>query len=398
MRVVIISETYSKNMGYSENSLPKALAKLGVEVHLITANLPPYYNLPDFHKIYSSFTGLDKEHIETEKVDGYTVHYLLHKKRLGYIRIEGLFTKLKSLRPDVVQTFAVISWIPLDSAIAKLFIGFKLFTGSHTAASMFPLAKRKISLFDKELIRCIVTRFVPGRLVSFFTEKCYCVTTDCADIAKRFFGVQKRKIEIMHLGVDTEFFSPVNSGKTESERAAIRKQFGVSPSDILCVYTGKLTSEKNALILAQAIERLRVMGKPFHGLFIGEGVQREIIQSYPSCTTLPFMPFNELASFYRAADIGVWPTNESTSMLDAAACGIPIIISDGVIYREHVLGNGLVYKMNNLDDLVNTLLSLRDPLERQRLGAIGAKKMKQEFSWETVAKRRLKDYESSIMK
>ena len=137
------------------------------------------------------------------------------------------------------------------------------------------------------------------------------------------------------------------------------------------------------------------MGEPFHGLFIGEGVQREAIQLHPSCTALPFLPFNELGSFYRAADIGVWPTNESTSMLDAAACGIPIIISDGVVYREHVHGNGLVYKMNNLDDMVRTF-KLRDPAVRENLGSAGALKMKTHFSWEAIAKRRLNDYESSI--
>jgi glycosyltransferase involved in cell wall biosynthesis len=397
MRVVILTETFAKNMGYAERLLSKYLARLGVEVHVVTLDLPPYYQLKHFKETYRGFTNFsDLIPGTVEELDGFKLHVVGHRKVLGYMRIEGLFDKLKSLRPDIVQTFAAISWIPLDAAMAKLLLGFKLFTGSHTTASTFPLAKRKLSLFDKELIRSIITRFVPGRFVSLFTEKCYSVTIDCADIAKRFFGVQKGKVEIMHLGVDTDFFFPVHSETTAHQRAAVRAQHGISPSGILCIYTGKLTVEKNALILVQAIERLRVMGEPFHGLFIGEGVQREAIQSHPSCTALPFLPFNELGSFYRAADIGVWPTNESTSMLDAAACGIPIIISDGVVYREHVHGNGLVYKMNNLDDMVRTLLKLRDPAVRENLGSAGALKMKTYFSWEAIAKRRLNDYESSI--
>ena len=78
--------------------------------------------------------------------------------------------------------------------MAKLLLGVKLSSPAaiqRHAPSL--LAKRKLSLFDKELIRSIITRFVPGRFVSLFTEKCYSVTIDCADIAKRFFGVQKRK-------------------------------------------------------------------------------------------------------------------------------------------------------------------------------------------------------------
>jgi len=125
-------------------------------------------------------------------------------------------------------------------------------------------------------------------------------------------------------------------------------------------------------------------------------VQKESIQAHPWCRVLDFMPFSKLGAYYRAADIGVWPTNESTSMLDAAACGIPIIVSDGIVYREHVEGNGIVYNMNNLDDLVNVLLSLRNPQERRRLGSFGAIKMESEFSWDSVARRRIRDYETAL--
>ena len=72
----------------------------------------------------------------------------------------------------------------------------------------------------------------------------------------------------------------------------------------------------------------------------------------PHCRILNFMDFSKLAAYYRASEIGVWTGNESTSQLDAAACAIPIIISDAVIYREHVDGNGLVFRQNNLDALV----------------------------------------------
>jgi glycosyltransferase involved in cell wall biosynthesis len=200
----------------------------------------------------------------------------------------------------------------------------------------------------------------------------------------------------MHLGVDTDIFTPVNSEELINERRELRKKLGFSESDIVCIYTGKLTKAKNALILAEVIERLTAMGKPFVGVFIGDGVQREAIQSHLSCLTIPFMPYHELAPYYRAADIGVWPTDESTSMLDAAACGIPIIISDGVVYREHVEGNGLIFKMNNLDGLVRTLLILQDKGERFRLGTYGAAKMARYFSWDSVARCRLKDYEISL--
>jgi glycosyltransferase involved in cell wall biosynthesis len=107
------------------------------------------------------------------------------------------------------------------------------------------------------------------------------------------------------------------------------------------------------------------------------------------------MPFSELGDYYRAADIAAWLTNESTSMLDAAACGIPIIVSDR-IYQDHVVGNGLSYKMNDLDSLCDALRSLQDEPLRRELGNAGAKKMRDRFSWEMAAKTRLEDFNAAL--
>ena len=41
--------------------------------------------------------------------------------------------------------------------------------------------------------------------------------------------------------------------------------------------------------------------------------------------TEAIVPVRKLGGFFRAADIGVWPTQESTSMLDAAACALPAL-------------------------------------------------------------------------
>ena len=212
------------------------------------------------------------------------------------------------------------------------------------------------------------TRFASGRAVSYATERCYAVTSDCAKIAWRYYGVEKHKVVTMHLGVDTDYFFPSPSVQHDEERTRLRATFGYSSEEIVCVYSGKMNSEKNPLIIAQAITELRNMGHPYSGLFIGEGEQKMRVAGVPHCRVLDFMHFSKLGAYYRASDIAVWPTNENTSMLDAAASGLPLIISDGVVYREHVEGNGLVYRMNDLNDLVTKLLELESPDVRVSTG------------------------------
>jgi glycosyltransferase involved in cell wall biosynthesis len=397
MRIVLMFEAFSKNMGYLGNMLPKYLARLGADVHVVTTDLPFYYSLPDFKQTYDTFIQSNSlSPGSVEKYDGYILHILPHKKVLGYVQMIGWLEKLKEIKPDIVQAFPTIGWVPLNAALAKSVLKYKLFTGNHTSASTFPLYYKHLSIFNRELIKCFIARTIPGRIVSLATEKCYCATIDCAEIAWRFFGVQKQKVEVMHLGVDTDFFFPITSSSLSQERIALREKLGIPNDEIVCIYTGKLTETKNAILLAQAVQKLRDKGKNFMALFIGDGVQKEDIQRYPFCKVLSFMPYFELGVYYRASDIAVWPTNESTSMLDATACGLPLIVSDGIVYRDHVEGNGLVYKMNNLDDLVNNLLSLSDDKYRKELGDFGANKMAIHFSWETLAKQRLNDYNLAL--
>ena len=83
-------------------------------------------------------------------------------------------------------------------------------------------------------------------------------------------------------------------------------------------------------------------------------------------------------------------------MLDAAACGLPIVANDTMTAPERLEGSGLAYKLNDAEDLIRTLLKLRDPEIRNRLGSYGVQKMARDYSWESVARRRLRDYEAAL--
>src|SRR5207253_2244268 len=116
MRVVLLSEFFCKGMGYLENMLPKYLALLGVDTH-------------------------------------------------------------------VVATETATGWIAFDAALYAPFLGYKLFTGNHHHASVFPLATKKVSKWSAESLDSLLKRTAPGKFIAAFTEKCYAISPDCADIA-----------------------------------------------------------------------------------------------------------------------------------------------------------------------------------------------------------------------
>ncbi len=393
MRIVFLAEWYSSGMGYAENQLTKAMASLGPEVHLVTSNAQVYFNSPTYKETYESFLGPPIVECGTSQVDGYTLHRLPFSFiRHRYLTLNGLRNKLQEIQPDIVHNFDVTSYTNWQLLWAKCFVPFKLFLECHTHASVFPLAKEqhpKLNL--PQNIRKTV-----GRLLGIFSEKCYPISIDSGDIAHRFYGIPSRKMEIVSLGVDTELFHPVRTKEDQQARETLRVKLGVTPEEILCIYTGRFSPSKHPLCLAQAVTHARQLGHPVRGLFVGGGEQEQQILANDGNIVQSWVKAKELPGYYRAADIGVWPREESTSQLDAASCGLPLIISDGTQVPERIDGNGLVYKHDDAQDLAQQILRLNEPARRKNLGHVGREKVEQNYSWKSIAQYHLERYRQAL--
>jgi glycosyltransferase involved in cell wall biosynthesis len=394
MRIVVISDWFAEKMGYAENCLPKALAALGHEVHLITSDVQPYFNTPGYRETYEPFIGPGVVSPGVKELSGYTLHRLPYGLRKGELRIPGLVAALRRLRPQVVQTFDVRCWTTYEAALAKPLVGYKLFLESHIHASVFPDAG---ALPWRERLRRFFKWRLPGKFVSAVSQKCYPISDDAADITVRYFGVAPRKNEVCSLGVDTELFRPPDDEAARGARTELRRRLGFADGDVVCVYTGRFAADKGPLCLARAVETLARQGRPYRGLFVGSGTAAEVaaIRGSAGCVVHPFVPVQDLPPFYWASEVGVWPKQESTSQLDAAACGLPIVLSDRVQVRERVEGSGLLYQEDSTDDLARQLLALAEPATRRELGERGAKKVRERFSWLGIARQRARDYEAA---
>ena len=83
-------------------------------------------------------------------------------------------------------------------------------------------------------------------------------------------------------------------------------------------------------------------------------------------------------------------------MLDAAATALPLIVSDRIGERERVTGSGLFYSENSEQSLLQSLSQLTCSAKRLELGLIGREKMEVGFSWRSIAKGLIRDYESAL--
>jgi glycosyltransferase involved in cell wall biosynthesis len=66
------------------------------------------------------------------------------------------------------------------------------------------------------------------------------------------------------------------------------------------------------------------------------------------------------------------------------------------IYRDHVEGNGIVYRTNDGEDLERVLRQLASKELRAVLAREGVRKMRQNFTWGLIARRRLDDFSAAL--
>lgn len=398
VRIALVHPVFANNMGYANTIIPKILARHGAHVDYLTTTQSLYPELQNQKETYGRFLKSVGAVGETRRVDGYDVHVLGHRHGRGGVVYHGLSRKIRELKPDIVQTFNHAAVYSLELALLRLRHSFAFFTGNHTTASVYPLAQRASRPWEPLRIREFLLRGLPGRLTSTQIELCHGATDDCSDVAVRFLGVPESKISTIPLGVDTDIFHPSQTEAEAAEALALRTSLGVAPDEILCVYTGRFADAKNPVLLARAVETLRKSGKRYRAVFFGEGVQRAAIEACEGSIVREFVPYTQLGTLYRAADIGVWPTQESTSMIDAAACGIPIIVNDTIVATERVDGNGITYRLNDQGDLERALLALEPAERRRELGTFGARKMHERYGWETLVAMRLAQYRAALAK
>ncbi len=372
-------------MGYAENYLPKALGKLGHEVHLITSDLQVYATSKNYDAIYKDHLGPKQVEKGVFKKDFFTLHRCSHVMENG-IQIPDLEEKLREIKPDIVYCFEILQ--PANSVVfaLKSELKYKIFCESRRHLSVFSppkSVKAKIKQFS-----IAQKSKKENKEVNLF----YPIAKDVKEVITKYYGIPKKKCKIASLAVDTDAFAKKIDNKITSE---LRNSLGYSTTDIVCLYTGRFTNEKDPLTLAKAINFLQEKGETnFKALFVGQGDKNyeEELAKNKGCKVHPFISAQELPLFYQTFDIGVWPKQESTSQLDAAASGMPIIISDKVEDKFRIEGNGLCFKESDFEDLAKKIIALKDEVHRKKLGELGMNKILTHFSWDVLAASKVADF------
>lgn len=202
------------------------------------------------------------------------------------------------------------------------------------------------------------------------------------------------KVEIIPNGVDLEKFNPnINSGD-------VRERYQL-PSSKLVFALGRFVKYKGFEYLIRAMKSVDDATLILGGAGALEGYYRQIVHNESlenKVRFLGFVPDEDLPKLYTVSDLFVLPSTLrgeafGITILEAMACGIPVIASDLPGMRELVADNcGMKTKPGDtkaLADSINHLLSndsLRSNMSKH------ARKNAEAYSWAGVSKKVLKVY------
>jgi 1,2-diacylglycerol 3-alpha-glucosyltransferase len=156
------------------------------------------------------------------------------------------------------------------------------------------------------------------------------------------------------------------------------------------VFVGRLFPEKSVDTLIEAVPHIIEVHPKTHIMIVGGGhlrpklealVKKLGVQKY--VTFLGFVSDEDKLFAYNASDIFVLPSFaelEGMVVLEAMACGKPIIISDAEMSasRHFVDENGFLFKTANPKDLAAKALRLITDIDlRNKMGSASLKKSKE---------------------
>jgi glycosyltransferase involved in cell wall biosynthesis len=219
------------------------------------------------------------------------------------------------------------------------------------------------------------------------------------DTLRNRAGYSGKPSTVLSPGVDTVMFNP-----DPIARANMRNMMGWTSDEPIVGFAGRFVPEKGVETVLHAFAHSSHRWKV---LFVGGGPLRPRIESlrlqHPSRVRLVRdARHDEMPGYLRTMDLlcvpsrptARWQEQFGRTLIEAMACGVPVVASDSGEIPYVVQDAGVVVPANDLAAWTETIDRLiADPSMRAQLAARGLARARAEFSWAVVARRHLDFFE-----
>ena len=280
-----------------------------------------------------------------------------------------------SLDTFLSTAYMLPSFAPKDSAVMIHDLGFKVYKGVYSSFSLF-LQEITITRAKRRHANIIVpSEFTKQEFLKYYPE---------FDLAK---------VHVVPHGCDREVFKPM-----DNLQPVLSKYFPCELEYIL--FVGRFETKKNVPRIITAFKEILKYHPKLHLVLVGpEGVGHEEVKEYAENAGLndkiiriEFVAQDDLPYIIGGAKCFVFTTlyeGFGLPLLEAMACGAPIVASKGQPYEEVGGGACLYAEREDAQDIAGQInRMLLDGHLREDMIAKGFERVKQ-FSWDDTARRTL---------
>jgi len=235
-----------------------------------------------------------------------------------------------------------------------------------------------------------------------YVDRFLAVSKYCAEHMSQFLNIPREKIEVVPLGININGYTRRPYGKTD------RFTLG---------YFGRVAPEKGVHILCEIYKKLRSTGKITSGALKIGGYLAHEHETYLSSILEQVRQWGldsevtyegkldrvKKIEFFNKVDVlavpALYDAPKGLALLEAMACGVPIVVSRRGTYTELIeqTGGGLLIPPDNSEAFMEAIGQLvSDPIRREELSANGIAGVNSYYTTATMASRALAVYSDLV--
>lgn len=191
-----------------------------------------------------------------------------------------------------------------------------------------------------------------------------------------------RSVDVIPNGVDLDCFCPLSAD-------------GHAGGAVRLVCVGRLIERKGQQHLLQALQMVRLAGRPVTLTLVGTGDHEAALRQQAAQLGIGdqvhfagCVPHERMPDLYREADIFVLPSyNEgmSIALLEAMACGLPVVVTDTGGTRELLDGNGAIVRWADVGALAQAITALASSAQSCHAMGERSRALAARYTWARVA-------------
>jgi glycosyltransferase involved in cell wall biosynthesis len=391
MNIAHVTSFFQPGAGYQENCLTPAQARLGNKVTIFTSD-----RLPSEALLMGAGESIQAGRSELNGVTIVRLPSPGHWRAHNWVYLSGLWRALEDADPDIIHAHNIVTiptWQVLSGNRRRRR---PLVLDDHNNYfNIEPYTFKKRMFYA--MFRCALRPLWMGSV-----KRVMPMSHEVRRLIHDEFGVPTELSTLVHLGADSERFR-----RDAAAGAETRARLGI-PQDVpVIVNAGKITKTKDNHVLLKAFAMLRKQRPDARLLMIGNAPDdyRSELEDFIGkrglegvVTWVPFAKNAELPGYYNAADVGVWPGDWSITVLEAASCGLPLVLPDREYAAYSVSNdNGLLFERGNARELARVLEKLL--ANKDLIAVMGARSrelIEATLNWDAIARQTIDIYQNAI--